>query len=154
MTSTAPLAVLAAAACLLAPAAAAAHQPTSGDPERALAHRINHFRIANGKPRVHVSRTLSHSARRYARNLIQWDWFGHASRIQASGSWRVLGEVLAFRPGRIRSTRWAMRAWKSSPGHRAVLLDGRFRRVGLGRAAGRWGRGRATVWTVQLGRRR
>ena len=152
MTRLALLVTCAAAACLWLSAGASAHGPAK-TPERALAHRINHYRAEQGRPKLRISRRLSQSAQRYAANLLRWDYFGHASQIQASGRWRVLGEVLAFRRGRHRSTGWAMRTWKRSAGHNAVLLDARFRVLGLGRAIGRYGRARATIWTVQLGRR-
>ena len=79
--------------------------------------------------------------------------FGHAARIHAAGRWRVVGEVLARGRGRARRGRWALRAWKRSDAHRTILLDGRFRAIGLGRATGRLGGWPATIWTVQVARR-
>jgi uncharacterized protein YkwD len=41
-----------------------------------------------------------------------------------------------------------VRGWLHSPPHREVLLDGRFRRVGIGRAGGRLGGTNAAIYTV------
>lgn len=59
----------------------------------------------------------------------------------------MLGEVIAVGP---RSPYRVVRAWLGSAGHRALILDCRFRHLGAGVAASRDGR---RWWTVDLGRR-
>ena len=151
MTRATLLAASLAALSLAVPAGASAHR-LGKDRASSLAHQINHFRAAHGKPPLRLSARLSTSARAYSSHLMRSRRFGHGARIHAAGRWRVLGEVLALGRGRRRG-RWALRTWKRSAGHRAILLDGRFRAIGLGRASGRLGGWPATIWTVQVGRR-
>jgi uncharacterized protein YkwD len=44
--------------------------------------------------------------------------------------------------------------WMDSPGHRAVLLSSTYRRVGIGKRAGRLGGRRACVVTADFGSRK
>jgi uncharacterized protein YkwD len=44
--------------------------------------------------------------------------------------------------------------WLNSPGHRAVLLSGKYRRVGIGRRVGRLGSSRACLVTADFASRR
>ena len=140
-----PLLALCLCAAMLVPASSA----SAGS----LTHSINKFRAHNGVHKLRVSRSLNRSAARYARHLIRTDRFGHASHIQASGRFRALGEVLAYRPGWRKSGRFAVRMWARSGGHRSTLLSRRFNRIGAGRARGRFGRRLVTIWVVQVGRR-
>jgi uncharacterized protein YkwD len=41
--------------------------------------------------------------------------------------------------------------WLDSPVHRPILMSGSFTHAGAGLAQGRYGRGRATIWVLQLG---
>ena len=152
MTRATLLAASLASLSLAIPAGASAHR-LGKDRASSLAHQINHFRTANGRAPLRLSARLSTSARAYSGHLMRSSHFGHGARIQAAGRWRVLGEVLALGRGGGRRGRWALRAWKRSAGHRAILLDGRYRAIGLGRATGRLGGWPATIWTVQVGRR-
>ena len=142
-----PLLALAVCAALLVPAAA----PASA--KAGLAESINNFRAANGVHKLRVNRSLSRSARRYARHLIRTDRFGHASRIRASRRFSALGEVLAFRPGWRKNGGYALRLWSRSGSHRSTLLSRRFRHIGAGRARGRFGGRLVTIWVVQVGAR-
>ena len=142
-----PLLALCLGAALLVPAA------TPASAEAGLADSINNFRAANGVHKLRVSPSLTRSATRYARHLIRTDRFGHASRIQASGRFRALGEVLAYRPGWRKSGRYPLGMWSRSGSHRGTLLDRRFRQIGAGRARGRFGGRLVTIWVVQVGRR-
>ena len=142
-----PLLALCLCAALLVPAAA----PASA--KAGLAESVNNFRAAHGVHQLRVSRSLTRSARRYARHLIRTDRFGHASRIRASRRFRALGEVLAFRPGWRKSGRYALRMWSRSGSHASTLLSRRFRHIGAGRARGRFGGRLVTIWVVQVGAR-
>jgi uncharacterized protein YkwD len=150
MTRTPLLAVLAICISLAVPTAAA--QAAPANPARAVAKQVNRYRAAHGLRKLRISASLSRSAYRYSVHLMRADYFGHAARIHASSRYHVLGENLAFQWGwRVRHT-FPVRAWAHSPGHNAVMLDRRFRYIGVGRAAGRFGRHRATIWTLQVGR--
>jgi len=84
---------------------------------------------------------------------MRTDSFGHASLSRAHRKWRTVGEVIAFKAGWHRRGAWAFRAWRNSPGHLGVLLDSRARSIGAGRTRGHYGGGRATIWTLRVGRR-
>ena len=130
-----------------APAAASAQQDAID--------QLNQVRQANGLAPLRASESLHRSSTRYARQMIDTDYFGHASRIAASS---------AVRPCSAR--RWScMRAgkpipaqtideWMNSPAHRAVLLSASFRWVGMGIARGRLGSKLVTVWVAHVGARR
>jgi len=132
---------------MLLPATAA-----EANPARAVVKKVNQYRAANGLHKLKLSRSLSHSSYAYARRLMRADRFGHSSRIQASGRFRLLGETLAFHWGRRKSARIPVRGWARSAPHRAVLLNGAFRYVGVGRVVGRFGSRRATIWVLHAGR--
>ena len=141
------------ASALLVPAGAASAHRIHGDAERRVAHQINHFRAANGRAKLRISPALSRSAHGWSRHLMRTDRYGHSSQSLASGGWKSRGEVIALRMSWRRSARWPLNAWTGSGGHAAVLLHPGFRAIGVGRVAGRFGRRRATIWTVQVGRR-
>ena len=134
-------------AAFLVPAA-----PASANPAHAVVAKVNSYRAANGMPPLRLSRSLSRSSYSYARHLMRANRFGHASRIRASSRFRMLGETLAFSWGKRRSASIPVRGWARSAPHRAVLLNRKFRYVGVGRSAGRFGSRRATIWVLHAGR--
>jgi uncharacterized protein YkwD len=81
--------------------------------------------------------------------MVHRDYFSHDSlsgasfvdRIRRTGylsgprSW-IVGENLAWGSGDRSSPASIVRAWMHSPGHRANILQGRFREVGIGLASG------------------
>jgi uncharacterized protein YkwD len=126
---------------------------TSASPSPVV-RKLNRVRRRHGLRRLHYSPTLARSSQRYARHLMRTDRFGHAPRIRANPSFRWLGEVLAMHRGWRPRSSSTIRSWMRSPTHRHVLLSRNFRRVGAGRAIGRFGGRRATIWVMQVGRRR
>jgi uncharacterized protein YkwD len=138
-------------ALLLLPSQAVARKHEPGAVPR-LIESINDYRSAHGVGPLKMSKSLNRSAKAWSRRLIVTDSFGHASSIQASRRFRRLGEVIAYNWGwKLRMRQTPMSDWKNSGGHRALLLDSSFDYVGVGRAAGFYGRKRATVWTAQFG---
>jgi uncharacterized protein YkwD len=115
--------------------------------------QVNAVRAYLGIHPLRMSRALNGSSSRYARRLMSRDYFGHASRIQAGGRFRMLGEILEMHRGARPQVGPTLRAWLHSPPHRRVLLDRRFYWVGFGRVAGRFGGHRATIWVGQFGRK-
>ena len=142
-----------AAATISLIAFAAAPAAASASPEQRLLSQINSYRAGHGLKPLRFSHSLSRSSRRFARSQMRRDHFGHAARIRASRAFRALGEVMALRRGWRLRTAPVMRQWRRSAAHRYVLLSTGFREVGLGRSRGRFGRRRATIWVVQVGRR-
>jgi uncharacterized protein YkwD len=146
------MALCAVLACgaLVAPAPAVADRSE-------LRHRmlkaVNAVRAQHGLAAFRGSRTLHRSARRYARWMLRADYFGHLSRIRASGHFSMLGEALAWHTGRRPRVRWTVRRWMRSPPHRALILHPEFRRLGAGLARGNLSGWRATTWVLHFGRR-
>jgi uncharacterized protein YkwD len=92
--------------------------------------------------------------------MLRANFFGHASSNGTPFRQRVrryrpasrLGETLAYVPRRQSrgATSRVVGMWMNSPGHRAMLLSPSFRRVGIGRRTGTFGRMRAVVYTADF----
>jgi uncharacterized protein YkwD len=139
--------LFAVAACATLPAASAAAVPE----EQEMVDALNAGRAERNLPELQLSPSLERSSFAYAELLMRTDVFAHAERIQASGRFRRLGEVLARTSGPRPQRPKTVRMWLDSPPHRALILSRRFRYVGAGRARGLFGGVPGTVWVVQLG---
>ena len=64
-----------------------------------MAAAINSVRAQNGLPAFRRSASLTGSAERYSRWLMDNDVFGHQSSIWASSRFALLGEALAWHSG-------------------------------------------------------
>lgn len=129
---------------------------------------INEQRAANGLPALTPSRSLGLAAEHHSRAMKARKFFGHqpdgnpARRARRAGymagaSWWMVGEALGWGRGSTGTPSWIVAAMMGSPAHRAVLLNGTFRDIGVGVAMGApiQGRGRnAAIYTVALGARR
>ena len=158
------VAACAAAAFMLGLSAGAAHagpaRMNSG--ERAVIHRLNAIRHAHGLRGLRASRRLARAADRHSAEMMRHHYLGHASAD--GGSWdsrlrryvraRALGETVAVLSRRGRMARAVVREWMNSPPHRATLLSGRFRRIGVARRGGRWQGNRVVFFTADLASRR
>jgi uncharacterized protein YkwD len=123
--------------------------------ERAIAHAINRARAHYGLRRLRAGHRLARAADAHSRSMLAADYFGHgafATRVRRYTSFKRVGETLAWssRCG----ARQFVRMWLNSPGHRAVMLSQRYRRVGIGRRVGRLGAQRACVVTADFASRR
>ena len=126
--------------------------------ERSVEASINAARARHGCGPLRVHRGLTRVAGSQARLLLSGGQLDHdagtpfGERLhRAAPSMRLLGEDLAWSAGRHTAPGAIVRAWMHSPAHRAVLLDCRFSRVGIGIAGGRFGHhGRATVYAADL----
>ena len=111
---------------------------------------VNRERAKRGARRLRTSAALRASAQAYAADMDQRDFFAHVSpggaglleRVRRDGRYlrgvrrfRV-GENLAWGSGERATPRETVKAWMASPGHRANLLDRRFRETGIGIALG------------------
>ena len=126
---------------------------------------INQVRRRAGVHVVHSSATLRHSATYKARRIAECRTFSHypcgdkldAAFVQAQltekGRWLV-GEDLAYAVGEESTARKILVKWLASPPHRAVLVDRRFRYLGVrkrrlrmhGAPVG------SIIWVAHLGR--
>jgi uncharacterized protein YkwD len=113
---------------------------------------INHVRAQHGLEAFRRSSSLTGSAERYSRWMMENDRFGHQSSIQASSRFVLLGEALELHSGRQFEIGATIRRWLGSPSHRAILLSPVMRRQGAGVTRGRFGAARATIWVLHVGR--
>lgn len=141
-------AVLVCGAVLAVPSQAAAH----GNQQQML-QALNAVRAQHGLAAFHGSASLHRSASAYARWMLRSEYFGHLSRIRASGRFARLGEALAWHSDRRARVSRTVRGWMHSPPHRALILHPGFRWVGAGMARGRLQGYRATAWVLHFGGR-
>jgi uncharacterized protein YkwD len=153
------LAVLISAGLMTSQAASAATTP----PRKQLLQAINHARAAHGRHSVQGAPSLRAVALGHSSDMLRRDYFAHTSptgstmsyRIQRSGfitgySW-LAGETLAWGWGTQASPKATVTAWMHSPEHRAILLSGTYRWVGIGRQCGTFlGHTNACVWTADF----
>ena len=142
-----------AAGCCLATALSLSLPAMAGAASSPLVDELNKVRSARGLPAVRYSKPLARSATGFARRLMRANRFGHAGKISTRARFRRLGETLARRRGWSKSPSAVIRLWLRSPGHRALILDPRFRWAGDGRSRGHFGAHRNTIWVMHLGGR-
>jgi uncharacterized protein YkwD/uncharacterized membrane protein required for colicin V production len=111
------------------------------DAETQMLTLLNRARAENGLELVTVDPTIRDVARAYSTTMFQQGFFAHIDqsgatpfdRMRVGGAaFRAAGENLALAP----TVQIAHDGLMSSPGHRANILNPRFRRVGIGVADG------------------
>jgi uncharacterized protein YkwD len=123
----------------------------------ALQRRINHFRGEYGKGPVHLNLKLQRAAQAHSNDMAVHRDFSHSSSRGTSwavrirywgyrGSW--IGENLAV--GNVTAKK-VMSMWKASPPHRANLLNGHFKAVGIGAHSGKYAGSAAYYITSDFG---
>jgi uncharacterized protein YkwD len=155
--------------CLLAalfavPAVAAAGPARLDQREKAMIRGINHQRARYGLAPVRAGRGLNRAADYHSWEMLEGNYFAHSSRdggpfdarVHRYAHPRALGETLAMLGGGCGrgSAREVVRMWMNSPGHRAILLSGRYRRIGLAKRVGSLGSTHACVVTADFGSKR
>lgn len=140
----------------------AAAKPGLDGRERAIVRAINRQRAKHGLSVLRSSRRLARAADFHSWEMLDANYFAHESRdggpfdqrVRRFARHRAVGETLAMLGGCGRkAARKVVRMWMNSPGHRAILLSGSFRRVGLGKRVGDLGGDRACVVTADFGSR-
>lgn len=114
--------------------------------------KLNEARASHGLTKLKASTSLGRSARSYARWMLRRSYFGHRPSIQVSRRFALRGEVLARTRARNPAPAQIVNAWLDSPTHRAVLLNPRYRYIGVGLADGRLSRRPATLLVGHFGR--
>jgi uncharacterized protein YkwD len=106
------------------------------------------------------STTLAASANAHSADMATKDYFSHYNksgkspfqRMRASGyNYRAAGENIAA--GRsLASPQAVVKAWLRSPGHCKVIMNGKYKELGVGRVEGpgKWG----VYWTQNFGARK
>jgi uncharacterized protein YkwD len=128
------------AALLLAPTAATAPQSPM---DSSLVRQINAVRAARGLPPLTLSPSLTLAAQQHTREMGVDGYFEHSSydkspfwkRIEKwypSTGWSnwAVGENLVYQSPDL-TVMQALRAWMTSPEHRANLLSREWREIGL-----------------------
>lgn len=136
-----------------APAAEAAG-PRLDRGERAVMHAVNGARARNGLSRLRPAAGLARAADAHSRHMLAADYFAHgnfAERVRRYARFHSVGETLAMLSHCDADRTVTM--WLQSPGHRAVLMSGGYRRIGVGRRTGRLGSTRACMVTANFGAR-
>ncbi|MCC7368863.1 MAG: CvpA family protein [Chloroflexi bacterium] len=111
------------------------------DAEAQMLALLNRARAENGLEPVVLDPTIREVARGYSVTMFQQGYFAHVGtdgsspfdRMRAGGvSFRAAGENLALAP----TVQVAHDGLMNSPGHRANILNGRYKRIGIGVADG------------------
>jgi uncharacterized protein YkwD len=151
-------ALVTAVCAISGPAAAGARaNPRLDVIERAVIRHVNAVRAYHGLARVRRSRALSRAADRHSRDMLRRNFFAHASsdgtpfdrRVRRFARAGIVGETLAWVSPRGRA-RLVVRMWLESPPHRAILLSGGFRRIGVARRSGLLGGSARAVVTADF----
>jgi len=110
---------------------------------------VNRERARHGLKKLRSNRRLRVAAARHSVNMARAKFFSHTSpagstmtaRIKRAGytrsarSWAV-GENIAWGAGGAATPQQIVAAWMRSSGHRANILNGRYREIGVGVALG------------------
>jgi uncharacterized protein YkwD len=110
---------------------------------RALQARVltlmNVKRAANGLPPLHRDASLERLAVAHSVDELEQGYFAHSTPSGGTFALRMrvlrrplVGENLAWGTGGFGTPAGVVAAWMASPEHRKILLDRRFRRVGVG----------------------
>jgi uncharacterized protein YkwD len=108
---------------------------------------LNRERVHYGLRKLNLNKKLSRASRRHAHDMARRNYFSHdtlgggtfVDRIRAAGylkgahSW-VVGENLGWGSHGYSKPSAIMRMWMNSPGHRANILNGSFKEIGIGLA--------------------
>jgi uncharacterized protein YkwD len=106
---------------------------------------LNAERRRHGLRPLRLNDRLTRAARRHSQDMARHGYFDHTSRngssfvdrirrtgyLSGARSWKV-AENIAWGSHRLASPRAITRAWMDSPGHRANILDGSYREIGIG----------------------
>jgi uncharacterized protein YkwD len=142
-------------------------QLSEGEMRSATLCLINRQRHRHGLGSLQPDRKLSRAATRHSTDMVQRDYFSHytpgggsiQTRIGGTGylagaNSYLYGEVIGGGTGDGGSPKSVVQAWMHSGPHRAAILNGGFRDMGVGVAHGFPGSGsRGATFTVDFGRR-
>jgi uncharacterized protein YkwD len=153
------LAALAALAVLVAaPASASAtckhgrthpSQLTNAEVKQTTLCLLNRQRKMHGRRALKANRRLARAARKHARDMVDRKYFDHTTPsgvdfvdrimrqdyVDPGEAW-TLGENLAWGSYQLATPKSIVRSWMHSPGHRANILNPRFREIGIGVVVG------------------
>ena len=158
----APAAGAAQTGCAQAQASAASvPAPAVGSAVRCL---VNAERARHGLAALSASERLRAAAAAHSADMVARSFFAHVSpggvtltdRARRAGyPGRTLGEDIGWGTYQLGTPAAIVRAWMDSPPHRAIILNARFREVGVGVAIGTPAEptSAGAVYTLDVGRR-
>jgi uncharacterized protein YkwD len=143
------------------PEVASADGPSHDSTERRVIGLLNHVRVKQGLRGLRSSGRLGRAADRHTKDMIRRNFFDHTSSDGTSFGKRLnryttaaqVGENIGYLRGTRNAAARIVRMWMGSAGHRAMILSGSFRRVGVGGRSGRLGRDRVAVFTADFASR-
>jgi uncharacterized protein YkwD len=105
----------------------------------------NQIRASHGLPHLTINPKLGKAAAGHSSNMVRLRYFDHTDpngrtfvqRVLREGyvarnqGWS-LGENIAWGTGSLATPAAIMKAWMQSPGHRANILRGAYREIGIG----------------------
>ena len=141
--------------------------PAAGDvaeAERATLCLLNAERGERQLRPLASNRRLARAADRHTDDMVKRGYFAHdsrngdsfADRIRDTGylskvsTW-VVGENLAWGSGERATADAIVRAWMDSPAHRANILNGRFREIGIALTLGSPRGGSGATYATEFG---
>ena len=127
---------------------------------------VNVERRKQGRSKLRANSGLALAGQRHARDMVRKRYFAHNSRSgrdfksrivrtgYTRGSAAILGENLAWGSRSQATPRAIVRSWMASPGHRANVLQPRFREIGIGVVrASPQGSSHAATYAAEFGKR-
>jgi uncharacterized protein YkwD len=127
--------------------------------QRAIVRSINSARAQHHLPPVRFQARLARAAAAQSADQLRGGRLSHESadgtsfdqRLRRSSSARWIGETIAWlTAGQAITAGGIVGMWLSSPPHRHLLMDGRFRRIGVGARSGSVGGQVTTVVTADF----
>ncbi len=147
---------------------------TLTDAEKRSLDLHNQTRASKGLSKFCVHPALQRAARAHSKEMIGRDYFSHNSfngesfsnRLKRYGYtpqpnryWTV-GENIAWGSGSMGSADSIFKGWMNSTGHRANILNGKFKQIGIGAFRGTYvdkktgkTHTNTTMWTADFGTR-
>jgi len=134
--------------CKVASVASTAQQVPAKGQLRAASREtlclLNRERAKHGLRPLRLNKRLSRASARHSRQMVRKRYFQHgnfvarilnARYVTRRQAWS-LGENIAWGTGSLSTPAQTVQAWMHSPGHRANILNRRFRDIGIGIAVG------------------
>jgi uncharacterized protein YkwD len=119
---------------------------------------LNQQRRANGLRPLHADSGLAKAALVHSKDMVAHRYFAHESRTGAPftarmprARFRLLGENIGWGSGRFATPRAMVEGWMQSAGHRANILQRRYRAIGIGVAFGAPVGGSGATYSTDFG---
>jgi uncharacterized protein YkwD len=106
---------------------------------------LNKQRRAHGRRPLKSNKRLARAARKHARDMVDHNYFSHTTPTGVSfvdrimrqdyvnpGQGWTLGENIAWGSYQLATPKSIVRSWMHSLGHRANILNPKFREIGIG----------------------